>query len=222
MRFTLAACLALTAMIGVMCFLLTTKPSVASYLLMIAITLLAPVCAVGGILYGRDNLRAFCIGAALPLALLVWSSLPYLQGIQFDPVAYGWSPRAGSITVNSSVAPGPSVSVDSIPTLRPQGLLSEMPVVPAPPSASSMPTLRGPSSSGDGVSSTSRSVPVIWQTYVAWSLPTALQQTLDQAKAMTNPTCFLLIAAIVSGSLLMAIRGGLSRNDEIAGGQPVL
>lgn len=92
MRFTLAACLALMAFAGVLCFLLTTQASVASYFLLIVITILAPVCAVAGIVYGRDNLRAFCIGAALPLALLVWTSVPHLQDIRFDPDAYGWSP----------------------------------------------------------------------------------------------------------------------------------
>src|SRR5262245_39021338 len=94
MRFTLAACLALTALAGVICFLLTTQPSVVGYVLLISINIFAPACFVAGIVYGRDNLRAFCIGAALPLALLVWSSVPHLQDIRFDPEAYGWSRQA--------------------------------------------------------------------------------------------------------------------------------
>jgi hypothetical protein len=91
MRFTLAACLALTAVIAVLCYLLTAAPSPISYVLMMAVTIFAPICAVAGIVYGRDNLRAFCIGAVFPLALLVWSSAGHFQEISLNPADYGWT-----------------------------------------------------------------------------------------------------------------------------------
>ena len=105
--------MALTAYLAVICFLLTTQPSVVAYCLLIVITIFAPACAVAGIVYGRDNLRAFCIGAALPLGLLVWTSVPHLQDIRFDPESYGWyrQPRqttARVVPVTSGTSPGRS------------------------------------------------------------------------------------------------------------------
>jgi hypothetical protein len=119
MRFTLASCLALTAAIAVLCYLLTAKPSGISYLLLVSIIVFAPICAVAGIVYGRDNLRAFSIGAAFPLALLVWSSAGHLQEISFDPAAYGWQSQGQT---GGQAAPATvTYTIPGIPSMPPGG-----------------------------------------------------------------------------------------------------
>jgi hypothetical protein len=189
MRFTLAACLALTAYLAVICFLLTTQPSVVAYCLLIVITIFAPACAVAGIVYGRDNLRAFCIGAALPLALLVWTSVPHLQDIRFDPESYGWygQPRQTMVRV--------------VPMSGSSGMM--------PPGGSgSMPP-------GPGGSSGPMSLPMAGSLMVATkNLSDAHELTLYRVKQMTSPTCSLTIAAILSGMLVMAIRGGMKPKES--------
>lgn len=189
MRFTLAACLALTAYLAVICFLLTTQPSVVAYCLLIVITIFAPACAVAGIVYGRDNLRAFCIGAALPLALLVWTSVPHLQDIRFDPESYGWygQPRQTMVRV--------------VPMSGSSGMM--------PPGGSgSMPPGPGGSSGPMFLPMTGSSM-VVTQT-----LSDAHLMTLHRVKQMTSPTCSLTIVAILSGMLVMAIRGGLKPKES--------
>lgn len=189
MRFTLAACLALTAVIAVLCFLLTAKPSAISYVLMMAITIFAPVCAVGGIIYGRDNLRAFCIGAALPLALLVWGLSNQLQAISFDPVAYGWGAQQGQ--------PGQTNSQQAYTTIY--GLQN------------SGATTGGISftGGGSGFGGSGGTYRVVLQSTGS----SAYDATLERAAAMKNPTCSLSIAAILCGGLMMAIRGGLKQKE---------
>jgi hypothetical protein len=185
MRFTLAACLALTAVVAVLCFLLTAKPSAISYVLMMAITIFAPVCAVGGIIYGRDNLRAFCIGAALPLALLVWGLSNQLQAISFDPVAYGWGQQQQQ---NSAQA------YTTIYGLQNTG------------STTGGISFTGGGSGFGGSGGTYR---VVLQSTGS----SAYDATLERAAAMKNPTCSLSIAAILCGGLMMAIRGGLKQKE---------
>jgi hypothetical protein len=165
MRFTIAACLALTALIAVLCFLLTTKPSAVSYMLMIAIIVFAPVCALGGIVYGRDNLRAFCIGAAFPLVLLVWSSSANLQQLVLHPSYYGWPAQVNQTTPDST-STGNSGTAPSRP--------------------------RNPN----------------------------LSSTVSRAREMTPRTCGLSIAAIISGGMMMAIRGGLKQKESEPNHQP--
>jgi hypothetical protein len=61
-------------------------------------------------------------------------------------------------------------------------------------------------------------LPMIGPAFVTQALPPVHQMTLDRARMMTNPTCSLSIAAILCGVLVMAIRGGLQRNEAVAGG----
>lgn len=192
MRFTLAACLALTAVIAVLCFLLTAKPSAISYVLMMALTIFAPVCAAGGIIYGRDNLRAFCIGAALPLALLVWGLSNQLQAISFDPVAYGWGQQQQQQQTNGQQA------LTTVYGLQNTGTTGGM-------------SFTGGGSGFGGSGGTYR---VVLQSTGS----SAYDATLERAAAMKNPTCSLSIAAILCGGLMMAIRGGLKQREPAAGG----
>lgn len=48
--------------------------------------------------------------------------------------------------------------------------------------------------------------------------PTAHQVTLDHAREMTKPTCSLSIAALLSGVLVMALRGALQRKEPVPSG----
>jgi hypothetical protein len=186
MRFTLAASLALMAFFAVLCFLLTTQPSVAAYFLLITITILAPVCAVAGIVYGRDNLRAFCIGTALPLALLVWSSSQELREISFDPAAYGWA-KQGQQEDADALAYRNLVRV--------------------------FVTANGQTSGGGAVPATGINSNAGLQGAISLARSGAHAQTLERVQAMTGPTCSLCIAAVVCGVLVMAIRGGLQRKE---------
>jgi len=196
MRFTLAACLALTAFLAMICFLMTTKPSIVAYFLLVAITILAPVCAVAGIVYGRDNLRAFCIGAALPLGLLVWSSSQELREISLEPTAYGWSSQAQQQTDSNQLG---------YTTLK---LMSDN-------NADNNAAV----SNGNSTSWALASRLVRLRTAVVLNQPPVHARTLERAQAMTSPTCTLSIAALVCGVLVMAIRGGL-KPKESNSGQP--
>jgi hypothetical protein len=188
MRFTLAACLALTAAIAVLCYLLTAKPSAVSYVLMVGLTIFAPACAIGGIIYGRDNLRAFCIGAALPLAILVWSSSGQLQAITFDPQAYGWGQQGPTSVQNAATVYG----------LQTLGSTST-------------------GTTFTGITTGTGSPAATYQVILQSTGPSAYDATLERAGAMKNPTCSLGIAAILCGALMMAIRGGLKQKEPAAG-----
>lgn len=159
MRFTLSAALGLTAFLAVICFLATTTPGIVSYVLLLAIALLAPVAAIAGIVYGRDNLRAFCMGAIVPLALLVWSSESALTSISLSPADYGWS-----------------VPPDNPP--RPRGNEQDK-FDPEDPFAE--------------------------------DVGFELKYTTTKMRA---PTVTLSVAAVLSGLLVMAIRGGLMPRDR--------
>lgn len=188
MRFTLAACLALTAAIAVLCYLLTAQPSGISYLLLMSILIFAPICAVAGMVYGRDNLRAFSIGAAFPLALLVWSSSGHFQAISFDPAAYGWATQGQ--TGGQAVTPSFTFNIPAV---------SGTPIVNSGPT----PWLSG------------GAYPVIISQPATAS---AYSATVSKAALMTNPTCALGIAAILGGVLVMALRGVLNRKDSTTHG----
>lgn len=194
MRFTLAAGLALTAAISVLCYLLTAKPSGISYALMMAIMVFAPICAVAGIVYGKDNLRAFCIGAIFPLALLVWSSSAHLQEISFDPAAYGWQTQGQT---NDQLATATITYYDSFMGSAMAG---------APGGGT-------PTPGGGFVQAAPSGFPMV----AARPWFPVYDATVSRAQTMRNPTCALSITAILGGGLVMAIRGGLKRKESIAG-----
>jgi len=89
-QFSIRWIFTLTAIVGLICAVLLTRPTPVTGGLFLLLLVVIPAVAVVGIIQGQGFFRAFCVGAGIPssFGMIVWWSYVDQYSGSFEPLEY--------------------------------------------------------------------------------------------------------------------------------------